>query len=203
MMIMVMMMIMMMMMMIIIIIIIIVVILNTFSTRCLRHCAKNSKVAGSIPNGVIVIFHWHNPSGSGIDSAFNRNEYQEYFLGVKAAFMCWLSWDLGASTSWNPMGLSRPVMGLLCSIPNTCFLVRKFLSDEVHLSLEEAGNFYSCHCTMFPALYFHFSIPCCNHPAETWFSVRIFWCCFLNVLWSEWLKFDSYLLRLGLWSSGL
>jgi len=28
-------------------------------------------------------------------------------------FTCWLSWNLGASTSWNPMGLSRPVMGLL------------------------------------------------------------------------------------------
>jgi len=24
-------------------------------------------------------------------------------------FMCWLSWNLGASTSWNPQGLSRPV----------------------------------------------------------------------------------------------
>jgi len=24
-----------------------------------------------------------------------------------------LSWNLGASTSWNPVGLSRPVMGLL------------------------------------------------------------------------------------------
>jgi len=29
-------------------------------------------------------------------------------------FMCWLSWYLGASTSWNPLDLSRPVMGLLC-----------------------------------------------------------------------------------------
>jgi hypothetical protein len=28
-------------------------------------------------------------------------------------FMCWLPWNLGASTSWNPQGLSRPVMGLL------------------------------------------------------------------------------------------
>jgi hypothetical protein len=28
-------------------------------------------------------------------------------------FMCRLSWNLGVSTSWNPMGLSRPVMGLL------------------------------------------------------------------------------------------
>jgi hypothetical protein len=28
-------------------------------------------------------------------------------------FMCQLSWNLGASTSWNPQGLSRPVMGML------------------------------------------------------------------------------------------
>jgi hypothetical protein len=28
--------------------------------------------------------------------------------------MCRLSWNLGASTSWNPQGLSRPVMRLLC-----------------------------------------------------------------------------------------
>ena len=33
---------------------------------------------------------------SGVDSASNRNEYQEYFL------------------AWNSQGLSRPVMGLLC-----------------------------------------------------------------------------------------
>ena len=28
-------------------------------------------------------------------------------------FTCELSWNLAASTSWNPLGLSRPVMGLL------------------------------------------------------------------------------------------
>jgi hypothetical protein len=28
----------------------------------LRYCATNRKVAGSIPDGVIGIFHWHNPS---------------------------------------------------------------------------------------------------------------------------------------------
>ena len=33
------------------------VVLNTLGTRCLRHCATNPKVAGSIPDGVIVIFH--------------------------------------------------------------------------------------------------------------------------------------------------
>jgi hypothetical protein len=29
----------------------------------LRLCATSRKVAGSIPDGVIEIFHWHNPSG--------------------------------------------------------------------------------------------------------------------------------------------
>ena len=29
----------------------------------LRHCATSWKVAGAIPDGVIGIFHWHNPSG--------------------------------------------------------------------------------------------------------------------------------------------
>jgi hypothetical protein len=29
----------------------------------LRHCATNRKVAGSIPDGVIGISHWHNPFG--------------------------------------------------------------------------------------------------------------------------------------------
>jgi len=28
-------------------------------------------------------------------------------------FMCRLSWNLGATTSWNSQGLSSPVMGLL------------------------------------------------------------------------------------------
>jgi len=36
------------------------------------------------------IFHWHKKSfrpqyGPGVESASNRDEYQEYFLGVKAA----------------------------------------------------------------------------------------------------------------------
>ena len=33
--------------------------------------------------------------------------------------MCWLSWNLWASTSWNPLGLSRSVQGLLCLSPST------------------------------------------------------------------------------------
>ena len=47
------------------------------------------KLAGSIPACVIGFlidiksFRLHY--GPGVDSASNRNEYQEYFLGVKAA----------------------------------------------------------------------------------------------------------------------
>ena len=41
---------------------------------------------GSIPDGVIGIFQWRNPSGRiGVDAASNRNEYQVYFMGVKEA----------------------------------------------------------------------------------------------------------------------
>jgi hypothetical protein len=48
----------------------------------------NRKFAGSIPEGVMEIFHWHNPSDRtmalGSTQPLNRNEYQELFLGVKA-----------------------------------------------------------------------------------------------------------------------
>jgi len=46
-------------------------------------------VAGSIPAGVsdffIDIKSFRSHYGPGVDSASNRNEYQEYFLRVKAA----------------------------------------------------------------------------------------------------------------------
>jgi len=33
--------------------------------------------------------------------------------------MCWLSWNLGASISWNPQDLSRPVMSFLYLSPDS------------------------------------------------------------------------------------
>ena len=54
----------------------------------LRDCATSRKVAGSIPDGVTGIFHWQSfrpQYGPGVDSASNRNEYQKYVLGLKAA----------------------------------------------------------------------------------------------------------------------
>ena len=62
---------------------------GTWWRSCLMHCATSRKDAGSILDGVNEIFHGHNLSGRtmapGVDSNSNRNEYQEYFLGVKAA----------------------------------------------------------------------------------------------------------------------
>ena len=59
----------------------------------------------------------------GVDSASNRNEYLEYFLGDKGGRSVWLKTlppsyadyveILRASTSWSPKGLSRSVEGLL------------------------------------------------------------------------------------------
>jgi hypothetical protein len=55
----------------------------------LRCCVTNRKVAGSIPASVSGLFidikSFQSHYGPGVDSAYNRNEYQEYFLGVKAA----------------------------------------------------------------------------------------------------------------------
>ena len=54
----------------------------------LRCCATIRKVPGSIPavSGFSVgIKAFRSHYGPGVDSAFNRNEYREYFLGVKAA----------------------------------------------------------------------------------------------------------------------
>ena len=51
----------------------------------LRGCATNRKAAGSIPVGVIGIFtdikSFRSHFDPEVDSASNRNEYQEHFLG--------------------------------------------------------------------------------------------------------------------------
>ena len=58
---------------------------GTAVAQWLRFCATNRKVAGSIPAGVIDIKSFRSHYGPGVDSASNRNEYQEHFLGLKAA----------------------------------------------------------------------------------------------------------------------
>jgi hypothetical protein len=99
---------------------------ETAVAQWLRRCATNRKVAVSIPAGVsgffIDIESLRSHYGPGVDLASNRNECWVYFLGVKSdrcvrlttyPHPVPLSRNLGTLTSWNPLGLSRPVMGLL------------------------------------------------------------------------------------------
>jgi hypothetical protein len=99
----------------------------------LRCCATIRKVAGSIPDGVIGfsidIKSFRSHYGPGVDSTCNRDEYQEHFLSGKGGRCVRLityhhpvsSRNLGTLTSWNPLGHSRPVMGLL-SLSQNCIL---------------------------------------------------------------------------------
>ena len=92
----------------------------------LRHCATSLKVAGSIPDGITGIFHWHNPScrtmALGLTQPLTEMSTRDISWEVRrtvrraddiTTFTCRLSWNLGASIFWNPQGLSRPVMGML------------------------------------------------------------------------------------------
>ena len=98
-----------------------------------NHCATNRKVAGSIHDGDIGIFHWHNPSGRtmvlGSTRPWREMSARNVSWGVKAAaaradnlktFMCRVSWNLRAPTSWNPQGLS--------SFTFTCYMLKTQLN---------------------------------------------------------------------------
>ena len=50
-------------------------------------------------------------------------------------FTCRFSWNLGASTSWNPQGLSRPVMGLLYLLHQHINMQRTAYSRGKHTEL--------------------------------------------------------------------
>jgi hypothetical protein len=91
---------------------------NYLPQRWLWNSSTNRKVAGSIPDGIIGIFHWLNPSGrTMVDTASNRNVYQEYLLGGKGGRCVRLTIlppcleILEVSTSWSPRGLPKTVMG--------------------------------------------------------------------------------------------
>jgi hypothetical protein len=69
---------------------------------------------------------------------------QEYFHEGKrrsmrtadnlTTFICRVSWNLGASTSWKPQGLSKPLMGL------HCFYTIRWWKSELLYYLHTYGN---------------------------------------------------------------
>ena len=84
--------------------------------------------SGSIPDGVSGIFHRRSPSGrtmalvstQPVIETSTRNISWERGLRRPVrrldnlnTLMCRLSRNVGASSSWNPLGLTRPVIGLL------------------------------------------------------------------------------------------
>ena len=70
----------------------------------LRNCATNQRVAGSIPNGVIGIFHWHNPSCRtmtlGLTQPLTEMSTRNIYWGVKAA----------GAYGWQPYHLHVPIV---------------------------------------------------------------------------------------------
>ena len=100
----------------------------------LRCCATHRKVAGSIPDGVIGIFHWHNPSDRtmalGSTQPLTEMSTRSIFWGklgrcIRLHCPVPLSFNLGTLTSWNPLGQSRPVTGLI-------YLLFFFFKDNSH-----------------------------------------------------------------------
>ena len=127
--------------------------LGTAVALWLRCCATNRKVACSFRAGVsgffIDIKSFRSHYGPGVDSASNINEYQEYFLGGKGGRCVRLiayhhpvplSRNLGTLTSWNRLGLSRPVMGLLLLLAYLSYSLYCYMFSLVVISVTILWN---------------------------------------------------------------
>jgi len=128
-----------------------ILVLCTRWRSCLRHCATSQKVAGSIPDGVGIF--WHNPSSRTMALELTRPLTDISTTNISwgwrqevhrsdnlTTFMCRLSWNLGASTSWNPQGLPRPVMGLLFMYFVQIFVINFVFQHTVAPVLWKSGR---------------------------------------------------------------
>ena len=106
------------------------------------------------------------------------NEYQEYFLGGKSGrcvgldnlttFMCRLSWNLGASTCWNPQGLSRPCTGIALPLP-----LRIYFNIHVNFILHLLFSFSFTDLKFYRHFYIPSRATCCAHLALLNCIIRI------------------------------
>jgi hypothetical protein len=94
--------------------------LGTAVAQWLRCCATNRKVAGSIPTSVsgffIDIKIYRSHYGPGIPGVFLGRKGGRCVRRTTYQHPVPLSRNLGTLTSWNPLGPSGPVTGLLYHI---------------------------------------------------------------------------------------
>ena len=87
----------------------------------LRHCATNRKVKGSIPDGVIWIFHWHNPSGHsmalGLTQPLTEMSTRNVSWGCKGGRCVGLTTLPPSCADWLEIWESRPP-GILWACPD-------------------------------------------------------------------------------------
>ena len=112
---------------------------------------------GSIPDSVIGILHWRNPSGCtmalGLTQPLTEMSTRNISWGGKG------SWCIGLTTLtpscadcleiWNPHGLPRPVMGLLYLSPYLCFQQKV---DIKQLLYNKHLRFHNFQCSRVPCL---------------------------------------------------
>ena len=121
----------------------------------LRHCATSRKVAGSIPDGVIGILHWHNPSGHtmalGLTQPLAEMSTRNISWGVKVA----------GAYGWQPYHLQVLII---------------LKSESLNL-LEPSGSVQACNGTAFMTVKIRGSAPQIETVLHFWHS--LFW----DVMW--------------------
>jgi hypothetical protein len=126
----------------------------------LRHCATSRKVAGSVPDGVIGLFHWNNRSGRtitlGLTQPLIEISTRNISWGVKAAgTLCWQPCHLHVPIVLNllePSGPLQPCNGIALSftfkwtctlLPNMSSLCRTTVIRK-HFCPSTLSCFYPC-----------------------------------------------------------
>jgi len=89
------------------------IITRTAVAQWLMCCATNRKFAGSIPAGVSGFFIFHLGSTQPLTEVFPGGKGGRCVRLTTYHHPVPLSRNLATLNSWNPLGLSRPVMGLL------------------------------------------------------------------------------------------
>ena len=114
----------------------------------LRHCATSRKVAGSIPDGVIGIFHWLNPSGRTIALGLTQpHEYQEYFLGGKGG-RCVRLTTLPPSCASTCLGMYRDCFHFLLVFTEWKGLPFSTLQTDTEPDIEGTSDIFYPHVTV-------------------------------------------------------